>query len=1059
MINRYCFWMLILLLTILWESGISRDNRNFIYTEGKANQNTLAEPAFHPATEVDIIWPSFYGVQQTGVIDATFDCAGTFGTRLSPFYYQINDPYQISFTTPPGSNITYLCGGAVWVGGIVNGDTLVSVGSDCWIAANHMFPTSSINDIISGTVKKINHKHTDYSMRAKFSDTIVTVYNPYSYYTDHTPLNLLFSNRSHSWHSAPYDNTIVYDMVVTNIGDQLIEKGYIGFYMDADVCYDCDNTYGFFDDLTGSLREQGIAYVIDNDGDLTSDNPTHKIFAFKIIMTSFESTGTSFSWWVSSSNTSLDFGPRQKGTVENPFRAFGTGGLGTPVSTSDKYYVMSFPEWDYDQCYTASILPSDPVWLYPDPDLSIDFTDGYDTRFLLSIGPFNLPPDSSFRILYTTFTTDNVHTDSDNILNLPDHPDIYTSNLDFSGVIANAALSDSLVDSLLNTHDPVIGLDITYTDADSAIIEWDPWVFDAVEGYEIYVTEVPLDNLPYPGVAPPWLKPEDPVPHASVLSTHEYTIKGLDPDLLYFVNVAQRSIAYISDIGDPVFVKSGGHTEAPGITCEYTFFQEGHHAIINWTEPAGVDIDHYNIYRFDNYNDAEDKYHAFYNERDDSRGLIPKDSFHTENGTYYYYAMDVYGQVDSGVTVFEDSNPSDSNMFIITAVDKNGFESEFSSQITSYLVRERNKDILVLTFSEPQTFQFVIYDTLESFYTQLLTDYDWSIYNVIDTITDTSNTLGIINWQDFMPYKMVILDDGVIDKIWTSSYENQHEGLTKYLLSGGQLAYFGAFNGFTNNSQNTETGIYPLDDYDPINRFFGVDSVYFVTPTHYRKLTEKPYMDTSFGFIGAFNIDPAYPELSFDSTSGRFTSKYADYWPTNTAPSVATFKTNENAKVTHTFESLYPSTSYVLYEPVGIKTEISEATTYLYGFHLWYMNIYDARALVNKLMADIQTGVNDENVSTPLPDKFHLCQNYPNPFNPATTITFDIPVKSHVTLEIFNILGQKVRLLINETKSAGTYSINWDGTDRFGTRTATGIYFYRLKTEKFTQTRKMLLLK
>jgi len=1053
--NRSWFLTVVLLLTILSASGLARDNSKFLYAESKANQHILVQPASDPAVEIDIIWPSLYGVQQTGVIDAFYDCAGMFGTGLSPFSNYMPYSDQFSFTTPPGSDISYLFGGTMWVGGIVNGDTLVSVGADGWMLTRNMFPTG----VEGQTVRKIEHKHTDFSMRAKFSDTVITVYNPYSGYTDHTSLNLLFSNRSHAWHSAPYNNTIIYDMVVTNIGDQLIEKGYIGFYMDADVCYDCDTYNGFQDDLAGSLRDQGIAYVIDNDGDLSTDNPAPKIFAFKILMTSFESTDTSFAWWISNGNASLDFGPRQKGTPENPFRDFGTRGLGTPEGTNNKYYIMSFPEWDYDQCYTASIPSSDPDWLYPNPDLAPDFSDGYDTRFLLSIGPFNLPPDSSFRILYTTFTADKVHTDSNNILNLPDHPDIYTSNLDFSGVIANATLSESLVDSLLNTHDPVIGLDIAYADADSAIIEWDPWVFDEVEGYEIYVSEVPLESLPYPGVAAPWLKPEELILHASLLSTHEYTIKGLDPDLLYFVNVAQRSIAYISNIGDPVFVKSGGRPEAPGLICEYTFFQENYPAIINWTEPAGVDIDHYNIYRFDNHNDADDKYHAFYNERDNSQGLVPKDSFTTESGIFYYYAMEIYGQADSGVTSFVDSNPSDSNVFIITAVDKNGFESDFSPEIISYLTGARNKDILVLTYSGPENFQFVIYDTLESFYTQLLTDYDWNIYKVMDTLNFAINPTAEMNWKDFMPYKMVIIDDGIIDKIWKSTYEHIHEGFTKYLLSGGQLAYFGAFNGFTIKTPSSETGIYPLNFYDPINRFFGVDSVYFVTPTHYRKYTEEPYIDTSFGFIGAFNIDPEYPELSFDSTSGRFNSYYAKYWPTNTAPSVATFKVNANGEVTHTFNSLYPSTSYVHDEPVGIKTETSEATTYLFGFHLWYMDINDARLLITKLMSDIQTDVNDDNITAPLPEKFLLNQNYPNPFNPTTTIDFAIPFKSHVTLDVFNILGQKVSTLINDTKSAGTYSVNWGGTDHFGNPAATGIYFYRLKTDDFTQTRKMLLLK
>ncbi|MCP4704526.1 MAG: T9SS type A sorting domain-containing protein [candidate division Zixibacteria bacterium] len=89
-----------------------------------------------------------------------------------------------------------------------------------------------------------------------------------------------------------------------------------------------------------------------------------------------------------------------------------------------------------------------------------------------------------------------------------------------------------------------------------------------------------------------------------------------------------------------------------------------------------------------------------------------------------------------------------------------------------------------------------------------------------------------------------------------------------------------------------------------------------------------------------------------------------------------------------------------------------------------------------------------------LPDKINLFQNYPNPFNPITMIEFDLPAKSHVSIEIFNILGQKIETLINKKMGAGNYNINWDGTDM-----ASGIYFYRLETGDFSESKKMILLK
>ncbi len=94
-----------------------------------------------------------------------------------------------------------------------------------------------------------------------------------------------------------------------------------------------------------------------------------------------------------------------------------------------------------------------------------------------------------------------------------------------------------------------------------------------------------------------------------------------------------------------------------------------------------------------------------------------------------------------------------------------------------------------------------------------------------------------------------------------------------------------------------------------------------------------------------------------------------------------------------------------------------------------------------------------------LPREFSLDQNYPNPFNPTTTIKFALPKSSHVELEIFNILGQRVTTLINDQLDAGYYTAKWNSTDSQGREVATGVYFYRLRAGDFVKSKKMLLLK
>ena len=95
-----------------------------------------------------------------------------------------------------------------------------------------------------------------------------------------------------------------------------------------------------------------------------------------------------------------------------------------------------------------------------------------------------------------------------------------------------------------------------------------------------------------------------------------------------------------------------------------------------------------------------------------------------------------------------------------------------------------------------------------------------------------------------------------------------------------------------------------------------------------------------------------------------------------------------------------------------------------------------------------------DNDSKTIPDNFSLEQNYPNPFNPSTNIKFSIPASSNVKLSVYNMLGQEVATLINSDLSAGTYSYTFDAS-----KLSSGIYFYTIRTNSFTQTRKMMLLK
>jgi len=104
-------------------------------------------------------------------------------------------------------------------------------------------------------------------------------------------------------------------------------------------------------------------------------------------------------------------------------------------------------------------------------------------------------------------------------------------------------------------------------------------------------------------------------------------------------------------------------------------------------------------------------------------------------------------------------------------------------------------------------------------------------------------------------------------------------------------------------------------------------------------------------------------------------------------------------------------------------------------------------------LSQLVTSVGEQSTSS-APTAFSLLQNYPNPFNPSTTINYELPTSSLVTLKVFDLLGREVAILANEEKTAGRYSVRWNAGNM-----SSGVYFYRLDAGAFSETKKLLLLR
>ncbi|HRQ31224.1 MAG TPA: T9SS type A sorting domain-containing protein, partial [Saprospiraceae bacterium] len=140
-----------------------------------------------------------------------------------------------------------------------------------------------------------------------------------------------------------------------------------------------------------------------------------------------------------------------------------------------------------------------------------------------------------------------------------------------------------------------------------------------------------------------------------------------------------------------------------------------------------------------------------------------------------------------------------------------------------------------------------------------------------------------------------------------------------------------------------------------------------------------------------------------------------------------------------------------LYDTITSKTILLDltGTTLLQGSDGYLYICRLTQGTIVRLVHDL-TGISNNNI----PVDFSLSQNYPNPFNPVTSIKYEMPQNGFVTLKIFNVLGMEISSLVNQTKRQGTHEVTWNASDF-----PSGVYFYELNVDGFSERKKMILVK
>ncbi|UCC45630.1 MAG: hypothetical protein JSU65_06845 [Candidatus Zixiibacteriota bacterium] len=367
---------------------------------------------------------------------------------------------------PKGSGAMYIIAASLWFGAIVGRDTLVSVTYAPYEGREFQPDEPPLGNMIyrstvDPTKPEFEGAVSEQDYIAVYTDTFTSgVLDLVPNWPDgrpHTPLDIEVTQRSFAWSYSYAEDLVLFDLSIKNIGNQRLRRVYLGVYVDSDVCMEPlwyaggqeDDLCGFVDSIDAGYlptacpdKEQvSLAYISDNDGDLSLAPGfwVPHVTGMRVVRTPSDSLEISFNWWL----FEPDFGPQTR----DKFRDLGTGFSGMPYGDNNKYHYLSNGEFDYDQIRTASITPLDETWVTP-PQMNVDdISDGYDTQYMLSFGPFGIDPGQSLPLSFAYVAGEDLHTDAANVANLPDDPDTYYENLDFSDFAQNAVWAEWIYDN------------------------------------------------------------------------------------------------------------------------------------------------------------------------------------------------------------------------------------------------------------------------------------------------------------------------------------------------------------------------------------------------------------------------------------------------------------------------------------------------------------------------------------------------------------------------------------------------------------------------------------
>ncbi|KPL08260.1 hypothetical protein AMJ86_01385, partial [bacterium SM23_57] len=299
-----------------------------------------------------------------------------------------------SLRFPIDSDIEYLSRMGVWIGALIQEEGYeyprVSTGEDGWFGTNELYPGESINNVIQqnsnipgetgycGVEMYSSSANSPQEFTAIYADTLKEAFWVTNDPIDgpHVPLGVKVIQKSMVWDAFGFDDIVIFQFTIENIGDRILKNPYLGMLVDGEVGNDQEFDNRWQDDIVGFLSDVNgenwnIAYWADNDGRYHEVGSGSDLVAPGVVgiftpQSELGDATLSANWWISGGYPDPDFGPSWQSHVESPGGEW-TAFYGTPVGDMHKYWVMSNREIDYDQ-----LRVNDPGWIANHPQQFFD---------------------------------------------------------------------------------------------------------------------------------------------------------------------------------------------------------------------------------------------------------------------------------------------------------------------------------------------------------------------------------------------------------------------------------------------------------------------------------------------------------------------------------------------------------------------------------------------------------------------------------------------------------------------------------------------------------------